>query len=236
MSEPRPWLDDDAAPPDIRRLLAYGRVPRPLDAQARERSRRQLVALASAPAAAGVLLWIQHLALGAALGTAVSVGVVAARGALFTKAAPRPVASSAATATARLRAVAPVPLPSATSAGPEPLAPPTPRSVSLSTGRLSASAAPPEDDGVAREAALLESARRSLHEPLQALSLLARHQHEFPRGVLTVERELLVIEALVRAGRRGEAEKRGALLRMRAPGNFYAERLERLLEKQGESK
>jgi hypothetical protein len=236
MSELRPWLDDDAAPSDVRRLLAYGTVPRPLDARARERSRRQLVALAATPAAAGVLLWVQHLALGAVLGTVVSVGAVAARGVLFRKEAPRPVTSSAPSAAARPRAVAPDPPPRETSAGPEPLAPPSPRNVPLSTGRPSASATPSEDDGVAREAALLESARRSLQEPQRALSLLARHQHEFPRGVLAVERELLVIEALVRAGRRGEAEKRGAQLRMRAPGNLYAERLERLLEKQGESK
>jgi hypothetical protein len=236
MSDPRPWLDDDVAPPEVRRLLAYATVPRPLDARARERSRGRLVALASVPAAAGVLLWIQHLALGAALGAAVSVGAMVARGVLFPKEVPRPVSSSARSATARPSAVAAVQPRSVTSAGPEPLAPAIPRSDPLSARRPPASAAPSEDDGVEREAALLESARRSLHEPSQALSLLARHQHEFPRGVLAVERELLVIEALVRAGRRGEAEKRGAQLRIRAPGNLYAERLERLLGNQGESK
>jgi hypothetical protein len=238
VNEPRPLLDDDAAAPELRRLLAYGTAPRPLDARARERSRRRLAALASVPAAAGVVLWVQNLALGAALGTAASVAVVVG-GVVFKKpvAAPpvsnsaRPVASARESAAPERAAPRAEVAPSA-----EVVAEPAPRNSAWPASRPSASAAHEEDDGVAREAALLESARRALGDPGRALSLLARHQHEFPRGVLATERELLMIDALVRAGRRSEAEERGARFRARAPGNFYEERLDRLLGNQGESK
>jgi hypothetical protein len=236
VNEPRRLLDDDAAAPELRRLLAHGTASRPLDERARERSRRRLAALASVPAAASVMLWVQHLALGAALGTATSIAVVVGGVVLRKPVAPPAVSSSVRpAASARASAASAVPAPERL---PEPkFAPaPAPRSAAFPTSRPSASTVAQEDDGVAREAALLESARRSLGDPGRALSLLARHQHEFPRGVLTTERELLMIDALVRAGRRGEAEERGMRLRARAPGNFYEERLNRLLGNQGESK
>jgi hypothetical protein len=242
VNEPRRFRDDETAPAELRRLVSHGRAPRPLDEPARRRSRQRLVALASAsiPASAGALLWVQHLALGAVLGTAVSAGVVLARRTVFRDAVTEaPVSSSArkaAPAAATERGVPPAAPPTSS---PSPSAVPLPRltaSAAAPAVRPSASTAPVEGDGVAREAALLESARRSLGEPLRALSLLARHEHEFSSGVLATERELLMIDALIRAGRRGDAESRAARLRARMPGHLYEERLERLLGNQGESK
>ena len=83
---------------------------------------------------------------------------------------------------------------------------------------------------LAREARLLESARVLLStDAVSALVLLGRHEKEFPNGGLEIERQLLTVDALVRLGRKSEAEARARTLRGRAPGNLYEQRLERLL-------
>jgi hypothetical protein len=83
---------------------------------------------------------------------------------------------------------------------------------------------------LSREARALESARELLaRSPAQALSLLSRHEREFPDGTLAVERELLTVDALLRLGRRSEAEARGRALRGRAPSSLYERRLEKML-------
>jgi hypothetical protein len=79
---------------------------------------------------------------------------------------------------------------------------------------------------------LLEAARRAIAvEPARALALIERHEREFPAGALTIEREFLAIDALVRAGRRPEAQARGERLQKRMPGSLYEQRLERILGK-----
>ncbi len=230
MNEPELWPDGDDAPPELQQLLSFAEAPRPLDAGARERSRRRVLALASLPAAAGVLFWVQHFALGALLGGVVSVGVAAKNGVFSRKEAPvpgavsAPVRSSAPRAADRAAPLAEV--------APERVAePPRPAVV---TSAPVGSAFPLEDgsDGVAAEVRLLEAARRALtSDPTRALDLLAQHEREFSAGVLTTEREFLAIDALVRAGRRREAEARGQRLRERVPGSLYEERVERILEK-----
>ena len=77
---------------------------------------------------------------------------------------------------------------------------------------------------------MLEAARSELERrPAAALSKLAQHEREFSHGALALEREFLVISALVHLGRRSEAETRAAALRARSPGNLYEQRLEALL-------
>jgi hypothetical protein len=59
------------------------------------------------------------------------------------------------------------------------------------------------------ELALLSRARRVLlASPERALALTDEHARSYPQGALAEEREVLAIEALVKAGRRDEAQKR----------------------------
>ncbi|MET0339960.1 MAG: hypothetical protein ABW252_03125, partial [Polyangiales bacterium] len=81
------------------------------------------------------------------------------------------------------------------------------------------------------ELALLKRARRALAgAPAQALSLTDEHARVHAHGLFVQERELIAIEALVRAGRAREAGARGAQFRARFPGSAHRERLRVLLE------
>lgn len=80
------------------------------------------------------------------------------------------------------------------------------------------------------EARLLEQARASLPaNPTQALEIASTHKNLYPAGQLSDERELIVIDALLRLGRRQEAEQRAAPRLRLAPDSIYASRLRRLL-------
>ena len=70
-----------------------------------------------------------------------------------------------------------------------------------------------EPDSLARELAMLDQARRALPgNPAQSLSFLDDHRRQFSRGSLRIEADLLRVEALVKLGRRREAETLGAKL------------------------
>ena len=219
MNEPRRLLDDGTAYPELVRLLSAARAPRPLDPSTFERSRNRVVALGSLPAALGVLVWVKHAALGAVLGVAVAVAATAPR---FLSQSEEPGPAPPAPGLPAVSAEAP---PGVT---PDPVAlepsvessrePPAPAAPSTGPG------------GLAEELALLEAARAELdRRPGSALSLLARHEREFPRGTLAVEREFLTVSALVRLGRRREAETQAAALRARSPGSLYEQRLDAIL-------
>lgn len=221
MNSPRRLLDDRSADPELVRLLRGARPPRALDESAFRRSRVRVVALGAMPAL-GVLVLVKNAALGAVLGAAVAVGAasprlfearpaVAPTSSAVERAAPQPVAV--------VRSPEPVTVPApAPSQAPTPVAEPT----------------PPDDAGLSRELALLESARSELERrPGSALSLLARHEIEFPNGTLALEREFLVVSALERLGRRREAEARANALRARSPGSLYERRLEKLFGSDG---
>ena len=229
MTPMRPWLEEGGAPPEIAELLRSARRSRPLDAAARARSARRLSALSALPAAAGVLLWAPHAALGAALGAIVTTAVVAPR----VLQAPAPVASVRAPSPPlgrigreQVRPPAPpAPTVSATEPPVTQAAPPP----SSAIGRLPVVREPGEHD-LSREARALERARELLaRSPAEALALLSRQEREFPDGILAVERELLTVDALLRLGRRSEAEARGRALRGRAPSSLYERRLEKML-------
>jgi hypothetical protein len=230
MNEPSFWPEGDDAPPELQQLLSFAEAPRPLDAVARARSRRRLLALAALPAAAGTMFWVQNLALGALLGGAVSVGVAAGTGSFSAREPPAPSVNEPVRPTPPTRV-------DRTKPSPEPTVAEQPRAdgarAFVPAPATTASTAPSStSDSVAAEARLLESARRALAaDPARALELVARHEREYPTGVLAVEREFLAIDALVRSGRRQEAEARGRRMREHAPGSLYEERLERLLGK-----
>jgi hypothetical protein len=225
---PRRLLDDSSADPDLSRLVRAARPPSPLEAAAFERSRKRVAVLGSIPAGLGVLVWIKHAALGAVLGATVVAAV----------SAPRWLAGRNGTAPTsevpRAKVISPRTNQKALVAPPEIRQPPViEQSVAPDPARAPSVVSAPAsaaDGELSREIGLLESARSELERrPGSALSLLSQHEREFPRGALSLEREFLVVSALVRLGRRGEAEARAAALRARSPGSLYEQRLEALL-------
>ncbi|MET0792442.1 MAG: hypothetical protein ABW061_13055, partial [Polyangiaceae bacterium] len=62
-----------------------------------------------------------------------------------------------------------------------------------------------------------------------ALVLAAEHAREFPAGVLTQEREVIAIDALLRLGRRSEAEARAASFHRQFPASAHGRRVDVLL-------
>lgn len=233
MNEPRRFLDDAGAPPDVRRLLAAAELPAIADPARLARSRRRVVGMAAIPVAGGGLLLLHKLAIAALLGSVVGVGVEVGR---RTFAAAPAVAPARNVEPARGIAVRPAPAPTASEARTVPLAvssSPAPARREGTAGS-SAAAAPSASVGVARELELLEAARRVLEsDPNRALAILEQHAREAPRGTLTIEREMLVIQTLVRSGRLEQAKVRAARFRAAHPESLYEERITRLLEQQG---
>jgi hypothetical protein len=226
MTGPRRWVETEEASPEVLALLRHARPSRPLDDGVRERSRRRVAALSALPVAAGAFFWMQHLALGAALGVVVTSAALVLPRALSHRdpVASVPKANAPRTAPARPErsAVTEAPVARVT---PPPDAAPVER-----TPLPGARAADGEAQGLTREARLLERARALVSQsPSGALGALQRHEAEFPHGTLELERDLLKVEALVHLGRRAEAEKVARAIRARAPGNLYERRLARLL-------
>lgn len=78
------------------------------------------------------------------------------------------------------------------------------------------------DTDLAAERAVIERARSALArgDGQAALSAVTQHQHEFPRGQLSEEREVLAVQALATAGRAAEAAERGAHFRKSFPNSL----------------
>lgn len=74
------------------------------------------------------------------------------------------------------------------------------------------------DTELARERALIETARTALaRKQPDGIELLLRHERQFPLGRLAEERESLLVQALLQAGREEEARTRGERFRARWP-------------------
>ncbi len=85
------------------------------------------------------------------------------------------------------------------------------------------------DDWVAREIAQLAAARAALpSDPARALALAEAGRREFPRGVLTEEREAVAIFALERLGGAPELATRAARFLERYPQGPFSERVRRI--------
>ncbi len=114
------------------------------------------------------------------------------------------------------------------SAKPRELPPDAVGSSSVATAPLpSASFA---SETLAHEAELLLRAREELStNPQRALGLATEHRRLHPNGQLGADRELIVVDALIRLGRRDEARKRATPLISAAPTGIYARRLRQLL-------
>ena len=233
MNAPKRWLETEAASAEVMQLLRVARPPAPLDSGTRSRSARCVAALSLVPvaAAASSISWAS-IALGAGLGMLGTLATLSAAQLVLDREQP----TSGAEAVAD-RAVAPA----AASRTPPQAAPSasfrnviveapaaSPRTPAITSSAVSETAT--SEDQLAREIALLETARRKLGaSPAAALSALRDHEVRFPAGQLRIEREFLIVDALVRLGRRSEAEARARSLAQQAPQSLYGERLNEIL-------
>ena len=102
---------------------------------------------------------------------------------------------------------------------------PMPRATLSATSASSARETTPEmqenlaDARLAAERALVDTARAALArgDAPAALTVLGRHEQQFPRGQLSEERSALMVQALAAAGRMPEAGARAAQFRLGYP-------------------
>jgi TolA-binding protein len=216
--------------PELSELFRRAKKPEPLTPAAGARALAKVAELGAAPAAPPVKGWL------IASGAIVVAGAVAlvARHAPAPSSAPIPPLTSSAIASATASASTGAdPVPRA--AAPEPPAlPQSKRAPAASAGQRAASgAASSVEDALAGEAKLLNDAHAAMAtDPRTAYALASEHAKRYPRGQLAAERELILVQALVKLGRVAEAEARGRALRKSAPSSIYSERLDAILKAQ----
>jgi hypothetical protein len=210
------------APEELRELFRSASKPAPLTpaVDAMISTRVAAMVTTSAPAPASLLVKALPWLLG---GTLAVAGVATFRAHRNGAGAPQ-----------KMPVAAPVP------EAVEPVAPePSPPAPSPSTHARTplpiASKVTPsaEPDGLVGEERLLNEAHQAVAaDPHRALSLAQSHARRYPHGQLAAERQLIMIEALVKLGRQRHAEALGRELRRTAPNSIYEERLDEILRKQ----
>jgi hypothetical protein len=86
------------------------------------------------------------------------------------------------------------------------------------------------------EPQLIERARRALAgDPRRALQLAQEHQRRFPAGALSVEREVIVLEALAKSGQTSEALRRARAFEARHPKSIHLPRVRALRTRLGDA-
>ncbi|MBI2392146.1 MAG: hypothetical protein HYV09_21330 [Deltaproteobacteria bacterium] len=213
-------MSDPGLDRDLVRLLDAERARPPVEAELQARLLARVSAAVAAGAAAGagagaaaaggsashaaaaskpLLMALSTFLLGGALGAAVTWSL-----------RPAPVER---TVTVERRIEVPVPVTVVVSA---PAAPPS-----------TALAAPPTASAKPPSTADEDVAIQQIHSALgrgdttAALASVAAHEKRFPNGQQADAREALAVQALVRAGRRDDAEARAARFRKRFPSSFY---------------
>lgn len=243
MSEPRRLRDE--GPEAVRALLRAAQKTVPMTHEQQARSRRRVASLSAVGSVAGTLAWLQGAAFGAGLGAVTVVGAhVVDRWVSPTSnvepvqyTGPRtPPATSSAPEVKVPRELAPVASAETPEEPPTAEAPKLPSSAKADpppSARIPKGVPSPETDSLAEEAALLERARAALtNNPADALALAETHAVRFPRGKLSIEREMVIVDALRRQGRRAEARALGDTLLRRARGSLYEARIQKLLGEQ----
>jgi hypothetical protein len=82
------------------------------------------------------------------------------------------------------------------------------------------------------EPQLIERARRALgSDPRRALQLAQEHRRRFPSGALSVEREVILLDALARSGQSAEALRRARAFETRYPKSIHTPRVRALRAK-----
>jgi hypothetical protein len=75
------------------------------------------------------------------------------------------------------------------------------------------------------ELALIRDAQAARQTPGQVLQLLAQHRKHYPDGLLSQEREILAVEALLASGQRARAESQARAFVRAYPGSVHLVRL-----------
>ena len=221
MSDPPRLLEQSSTAASTRELLRALEPPQPAPPALQAALVKDLSGLVAGSSlkAAGLTLWAKASLLGAlALG---------AGGAVYVASSNKPQAA-AATPVASAKVAAPA----VSAAVPHPLeteAPVGPASATPSEKPKSALPSTPRDS-LAEEEALLEAARSvSASNPTRALSLLRKHQAQFPNGQLGAERLYLTVDCLQRVGNVSGAKREAAALLKSYPNSAYARRVQQLL-------
>ena len=210
------------ASPELRDLFIDAAKPEPLTAQIDARLAAQIGSLSALPASSLVKL-VPWLALGG--GGLLLVGAVAL---VAQRQAPGPPAPPAQPAPLEAPA-APDPVPSAPVLALPPAEANSARP-SMPSG-TPAEASMISEDTLAGEAKLLNQAHAVMAtDPRKALAIAKEHAKRYPHGQLAAERELILVQALVKLGRAREAETRGRALRKSAPNSIYDQRLDMILQ------
>ena len=207
------------ASPELGTLFRDAKKPEPLTPATDARLLAQVTAMGASPTAPLVKGW---LVVGGAVVVAAAVALLARR-APAPSAAPRPppTHSLSAPVAALPPSVAPEP-PSPLASRPAPAA---------SAARAAPAVASSSEDALAGEAKLLNQAHAAMAtDPRKAYAFASDHAKRYPRGQLAAERELILVQALVKLGRAREAEARGHALRKSAPSSIYRERLDSILQ------
>jgi len=80
------------------------------------------------------------------------------------------------------------------------------------------------------EPQLIERARKALaSDPRRALLLTQEHQRRFPSGALSVERDVIALEALAHSGQTAEAKRRALAFEAKYPKSIHLPRVQALL-------
>jgi len=231
--------------PEIATLLRSAPPSRPMNGREYSRTWRKIRVLVALGPAAGFLLWVKAslAALVAVLvGTAAFYGVRhhldsankgAASPALSGPVATAVRAESATAAVTNNENPTPGADPRAEASAPSPESTVLPSIEPRPHNTVVAQPAASKDsaEAIEQELALIERARSlSQNDPTQAQKLLREHSARFPRGALAMERELVMIEALMHAGQRAEARGKAASMLKSAKGSLYQKRLENLLQ------
>ncbi len=238
MNEPTRWRDGgERLDPDIAHLLRSASGSRPMTNGQYARTWRRLQPLVAVAPAAGVLLWVKASLAALAVVVVGTATVYAVRRLdLRTESAPP-----------RLSQSVPAPpqegpdLPSVTAesdaAASSAVAPQPPQVADPETKPLSNKATvhhpvpAGSSDALVQELALIERARALVRsDPAEAQRLLRDHATRFPRGTLAMEREMVMIEALMYSGHRAEARSKAESMLRQAKGSLYETRLSNLLQ------
>ncbi len=216
--------------PELRRVLEAGRAELPTDAQLAALAARVGVApggggpgggpgggAAARTSAAGSASLVKLVA-----GLLVAGGAAAVVAGAWPSPHPSPARAPAASAVeARTEAIDAAP-PSEPTSAPEAAReapPPPPRTA---TGPTVVS--PTDDVGL-----LSRAEQVMIADPGRALSLADEYKRRFRDGILRQEADVVAIDALVRLGRKGDAEARAAAFRAGYPGSPHERRIAALL-------
>lgn len=212
------------APPELKDLFLDAKKPVPLTSAQDAQLAARVTALAALPATP-LVKGLPWLIAGGAVVVAGALTLVTQRTPTM-GAAPSAQATNSAPAAASSEVVP-------AEAAPEAQTPAVAERAPAASGRHAgpAAATSSSEDALAGEAKLLNQAHAAMSsDPHQAYAFASAHAKRYPRGQLAAERELIMVQALVKLGRVREAETRGRALRKSAPSRIYGERLDTILK------